>query len=584
MPDNSNPTELARETLKVLAARRIAPTPGNYQRIFHEIAGTPDEAGLSSRLLAQVRELANRNPGDGALAALVRGLEREDPREAAGAIEALCTRSHRAPPDVAPALREALRLLDAPQRGISVARKRESLERLLIGFGSDPQLGARLRALVKWWSEAPVSGAADTPQPESVDGSAGPPVAPMTHPVEPEPGREAGELLASVLENGLAPRLDRYPDLYADVIAASRRARRLDGLAALQAFSHQLRQLWLKVELRVEPDQEVIDNLLRLLGLLVNNLGELVDDDQWIQGQLDVLRELVNGPADLRSIREAERGFKEVLFRQAGIKSSLNEAKVTLKNLLGTFVERLADVAANTGDYHARIERFSERIRHTDSLDSLRGLLDEIMGDTRGMQLDMLRSRDDLVAARARAEAADQRVRELEAELVRVSGQVREDQLTGMLNRRGMDDALTRELARARRSRRPLSVVVLDVDNFKKLNDARGHATGDAALVHLAKVIRHTVRPTDLIARYGGEEFVIILSETGAEEGVRVARRLQRELTRRFFLHGQERLLITFSAGVSQYADGESAATLLNRADKAMYQAKLQGKNRVVQG
>ena len=125
-------------------------------------------------------------------------------------------------------------------------------------------------------------------------------------------------------------------------------------------------------------------------------------------------------------------------------------------------------------------------------------------------------------------------------------------------------------------------MAVLDVDNFKRLNDTYGHSAGDAALVHLAKVIKHTVRPTDVIARFGGEEFVIILTETGRNEAVKVTERLQRELTRRFFLHNNERLLMTFSAGVAEYRQGDSDESLFQRADKAMYQAKVQGKNRVV--
>ncbi len=584
MAETTNPTELARETLKVLATRRIPPTPQNYQRIFHEIAGTPADTGLGGRLLALARDLAARNPDDGALRTLVRGLEQHNLEEVSGALQLLAGRGERASPELGSALREVLRQLDFPHRGVSPARKREGLERLLIGFGSDPQLPARLRALAKSWADTPADGPVDAlpAVPGGEPGAGG--LAAEGAGGEAVLLREAGELLASVLENGLAPRLDRYSDLYADLIAASRRARELDGAASLGRLAQQLKQLWMKVELRVEPDQEVIDNLLRLIGMLVNNLGELVEDDQWISGQLDVLRMLVNGPVDLRAIREAERGFREVVFKQASIKSNLNDAKSTLKSLLSTFVERLGDVATNTGDYHARIQRYAERIEVTDSLDSLRTLLDEIMGDTRSMQLDMLRSRDELVAARQQAEAAEKRVHALEAELVRVSEQVREDQLTGTLNRRGMDDALTRELARARRTGKPASVVVLDVDNFKKINDTHGHAAGDAALVHLARVIKHTVRPTDSIARYGGEEFVIILPETGREEGVRVAQRLQRELTRRFFLHDQERLLITFSAGVTEYVAGEEAEALVQRADKAMYQAKLQGKNRVVAG
>ncbi|MCW5625361.1 MAG: diguanylate cyclase, partial [Burkholderiales bacterium] len=225
----------------------------------------------------------------------------------------------------------------------------------------------------------------------------------------------------------------------------------------------------------------------------------------------------------------------------------------------------------------------AERIASTDSMDSLRILIDDLMADTRGMQVDMLRSRDQLLEARRETENAQGRVQQLENELQRISEQVREDQLTGALNRRGMEDAMTREIARAQRSQKPLCLAVLDVDNFKRLNDTHGHAAGDAALVHLARAIRHTVRPTDIIARYGGEEFVIILSDTEIDEAVRVISRLQRELTKKFFLHDNERLLVTFSAGVAEYRGEESEEAVLQRADKAMYQAKLQGKNRVVQ-
>jgi diguanylate cyclase len=125
-------------------------------------------------------------------------------------------------------------------------------------------------------------------------------------------------------------------------------------------------------------------------------------------------------------------------------------------------------------------------------------------------------------------------------------------------------------------------VAVLDLDNFKRLNDTYGHQAGDDALVHLMNVVRKTLRPTDITARYGGEEFVILFSETTLPQAVQAMNRLQRELTKRFFLHNNERLLITFSAGVAQFKTGETQDAVIERADRAMYQAKLQGKNRVV--
>lgn len=584
MAENENPTVVARETLKLLATRRMAPTPLNYQKIYFEIAGRPaQEPGAGDRFATVVRQLATREAGDTGLAALAKALEDEDSDAIASALRALGNRPPRSPgPELGAVFRDALRQLDMPHRGWTMGRKRDGLDRLLAAGGSDAVLATKLQKLIRSWQESPAAAAAvetETPAPAVRPGERPPAGTAATFdPVL----ADVRELLAATLENGVGPRLERYTDVYSELFQLAWKVREAEVGEDWSRLALQLKQFWLKVELRVEPDEELIAHLMRLLGLVVDNLDELVEDDQWVQGQVAVLRELISKPVDLKAVREAERGFKEVIFKQSQLKASLAEAKATLKSLLSVFIERLAEVTGTTVDYHAKIERYAQRIAATDTIDSLRALVEELMGDTRGMQVDMMRSRDDLMAARTQAEMAEKRVRQLEGELEKVSEQVREDQLTGTLNRRGMDDAMTRELARVQRSGRPLSVAVLDLDNFKRLNDTYGHSAGDAALVHLARIIRRTVRPTDVIARYGGEEFVIILGDTDLDTAVNVTVRLQRELTKRFFLHNNERLLITFSAGVAQYRSGEDEATLFQRADAAMYQAKQQGKNQVV--
>jgi diguanylate cyclase len=194
----------------------------------------------------------------------------------------------------------------------------------------------------------------------------------------------------------------------------------------------------------------------------------------------------------------------------------------------------------------------------------------------------MMRSRDELEQAHRQVKEAEEKILQLETELDQVSELVHEDHLTGTLNRRGMEDAFARELSRADRLKAPMCVSMLDIDHFKRLNDTFGHDAGDEALIHLVRVTKEALRPTDVIARFGGEEFVIILPETGIDEAVKVMTRVQRHLTKNFFMHDNQRLLITFSAGVALRGMGEGAESMISRADKALYQAKEAGRNRVI--
>lgn len=184
--------------------------------------------------------------------------------------------------------------------------------------------------------------------------------------------------------------------------------------------------------------------------------------------------------------------------------------------------------------------------------------------------------------ARQQARTAENRIRELEAELAKMRALISEDQLTGSLNRRGLDSALEREIARAARNQSPLCVALFDLDDFKKFNDTHGHCAGDAALVHVVQVVKDTLRKMDVIARFGGEEFMILLPETPLDKGMQTLSRVQSELAKRVLIHKGVHLPVSFSAGVTLCNAGERQADLLERADHALYGAKKAGKNRVV--
>jgi diguanylate cyclase len=203
------------------------------------------------------------------------------------------------------------------------------------------------------------------------------------------------------------------------------------------------------------------------------------------------------------------------------------------------------------------------------------------MHDTSVIHASTLHTHDELLSHKKHADDADARVKKLEVELEQVSELVREDQLTGALNRRGLDETVDREIKRATRGKTALSVAMLDIDNFKQLNDTLGHQAGDQALIHLIQIVKETLRPSDSVGRYGGEEFIIIMPNTFRDDGVAVIQRLQRNLTKNLFMHNNERVLVTFSAGVALHGANEDVEDVISRADKAMYKAKKSGKNRV---
>ena len=140
------------------------------------------------------------------------------------------------------------------------------------------------------------------------------------------------------------------------------------------------------------------------------------------------------------------------------------------------------------------------------------------------------------------------------------------------------------ERAKLERNGGSLSIGLLDIDNFKRLNDELGHSAGDEALKALAGTVSKTLRPGDHVARYGGEEFVVLLPETAVGEGEQVLTRLQRSLTNGLFMHKQKQVFVTFSAGVTAYRGAERIEEALERADQALYEAKRTGKNRTCIG
>lgn len=153
------------------------------------------------------------------------------------------------------------------------------------------------------------------------------------------------------------------------------------------------------------------------------------------------------------------------------------------------------------------------------------------------------------------------------------------DPLTELMNRRHFFELAERELAQTKRSGRPLSFIMIDIDHFKQVNDEHGHLVGDAALIELAGLLKQQLRKVDFCGRYGGEEFVLCLPDTPAQGALEVAERIRIAVTHLQITPPSPPLTFTISLGISQCRDDQKVEDILKRADAALYQAKAAGRN-----
>lgn len=265
----------------------------------------------------------------------------------------------------------------------------------------------------------------------------------------------------------------------------------------------------------------------------------------------------------------------------AAYRAHLDEKREAMQRLQTDFVEQMGEAEAEHRDFGSLLEN---------ALQVLRGA--GIGAALEAHRLEIIQALEEICERHRALAGRFGRVQEylslieddnqqLSEELDRVRLLSLTDELTGLPNRRAFMRRLEDEVSRVQRHGAPLSLVILDLDHFKQINDLRGHAAGDAVLRHYAGSVLSIFRHHDLVARYGGEEFAVLLPNTHLAGVVRALEKVRRRLDE---ITGQlpaEEALPTFSAGVAEYRSGETANSLIERADTALYEAKRSGRDRV---
>ena len=553
---DGRPIQLAKAALRRLAQDKLEPTPDNYARAYQAEQGVTPAGGDSLATLIE---------------SIVRGIERGG-------------------------------------KQWTLARKKDSLQHVLSGSRGDAtRLQQRLRQLVgNWESDSHVDAAATPEAPETVaetvaaapepSANAEPASAQSSTAVPASAPTDASPRVVAALSQTVVralPLKDSSGDLAAAIAQATQRIQS-DG--ASEAAASEVEGLCERADWVLQHREHLFKQISGLCVELASSLTDLAEDDSWAQGQCDAMRLTVEEGLTARGVKSVNELLRNTRVKQAALRSERDGARDALKQLINRMLSELDALGSQTGRFHESVGRYADVIERADTLESLASAVREMVEESRTVQGLVDQTQRRLHDERVRATDLSQRVSELEGELRRLSDEVSTDQLTQIANRRGLQQAFDVECARLQRSvvddpvdaATPglggLAIGLLDIDNFKRLNDDLGHAAGDEALKALAAMVSKALRPTDVVARYGGEEFVVLLPDTPVDEGQQILTRLQRALTGGLFMHENRQVFVTFSAGVTGFRVGERIEDALERADVALYQAKRAGKNRTLIG
>ncbi|KNZ34366.1 MAG: hypothetical protein AD742_03095 [Methylibium sp. NZG] len=593
----------AKNALRRLALDKLEPTPENYAMAYRQESGGAKPPAVPAEALAIVQRLALRSMGDDADARagnLCRALsdaqwaradallgEPQDGRQLAALIDRL------------------VRGMERGGRQWTTARKKDSLQRVLDGSRSDARrMQQRLGQLMSHWEsdtpgdavelETPVSEdsvlapAADSASDLPASGSAGAAVTSVPR----TPSAELATLPSAAPSASWGAALQHLARTLTEALAqgdpsgqqAARQigelATRIEREGATPELTQALGERCDSAHRVLQHRHHLIDQLGTLCQELTASLTELAEDDSWAKGQCDAMRVTLDDGITARGVKAVTELLRNTRQRQSQMRTERNRARDALKLLINRMLSELGDLGSHTGRFHDSVGRYAQVVEQSESLEMLTGVVREMVEESQSVQSLVAMTRQRLNDEHARATDLTQRVVALEGELHRLSGEVSTDQLTQVANRRGLLRDFDIAKARAERHGESLAVGLLDIDNFKKLNDELGHNAGDEALRSLAALVKNSLRPSDSVARYGGEEFVVLLPDTTLEAAQVILTRLQRTLSSGLFMYEQKNVMVTFSAGVTCYRADERIEDTLERADQSLFQAKRNGKNR----
>lgn len=300
---------------------------------------------------------------------------------------------------------------------------------------------------------------------------------------------------------------------------------------------------------------------------------------EYVNGQNKDLNDAIDA-LERSSGSLASEAHRELYLRYVASarEAAVNKLSESVKEIIFEFLSKVDSEGVSLGHYAKTLSDFSDEVDNFQELSDVKNLIGQLLEETKKRE-------EATLSMQSTMESMTAEMKTLRAEVARLNSEATTDALTKVNNRRAFDNDIESTISIARKEGKALSLLMIDIDHFKRFNDQFGHTIGDKVLRFVATMLKKNIKGSDSVARYGGEEFAIILPETDYEGAITVAENMRERLAKQTLSDSAAKMqlgTITVSIGVAFYRDGEISDDLVNRADKCLYEAKNQGRNRVI--
>ena len=323
------------------------------------------------------------------------------------------------------------------------------------------------------------------------------------------------------------------------------------------------------------PPTEFTARIARLLLSFISGLSQSLPAEDSLHKQLNGMAAVIRKEVRISPATELDKDVEDYFGRLILDQKFIDGEKDIVKTMVLEAVETIRAMMESSGNFDVSIGDFTEKIQAAETIQEILKVKDYLVIEMQKVREHSHTLHDELEKHRTATETLSKKLEESEAKAL-------VDALTNVLNRNAYNMKIGELVHEYKRYKEEWALLVLDIDHFKKFNDTYGHKTGDKVLKSVAATVSNSIRVSDHIFRYGGEEFVVILSRINKETTKNLSEKIRREVERDYFVDGDNELKVTMSIGAAIITPEDTEASLFERADKALYQAKQNGRNQVL--